>query len=328
LPLSVCSWFADILGTAGGGAGVSGSSDAAAYRVDSRLVTPSLKTLDVLLSQGLLACLDRHQPHGHASDAAGGAPPPPLPRLSFGEEVAAVTRRRLETGGDDVPRTLAGAQGAWRWWRRVPLRRRRPGLSQSIARSLACPLPASLASSAPVTATPAAVLMGLLPFTAGLARARAALALLDLLGHPFPRVRRAVAEALYARLLALDAGAWAETTTAAVTVATASSGGGSSASASATELLRLALHRPDLDAAVAVLADVVWDGDAASVALPARDRLYRSLLGLPAPPPGRAMADTAGAAAAGAGAAGRGGGAGAAAGGGSGYASLVRDAGY
>lgn len=274
--LYLCSWFADILGTAGGGAGVSGSSDAAAYRVDSRLVTPALKTLDVLLSQGLLACLDRRH---HTTAAAAEAP---QPRLAFGEEVVAVTRRRLETGADDVHRTLAGAH----------------------------------------------VLMGLLPFTAGLARVRATLALLDLLGHPFPRVRRAVAEALYTRLLALDAGAWAETTTAAVAATRGGGGGGSdgdsdgtAAAASATDVLELTLHAPDLDASIAVLADVAWDGDASAVALPARDRLYRSLLGLPAPPPGRAMAD--------AGATGTGGlAAGISASGGSGYASLVRDMGY
>ena len=265
---SLSRWFATILGASTGIAGLSGSRDSATVKVDTRLVTPALRTLDALLTQGLLDCM-MMVPAAEATPAgaprpAAAAPPAP----SFGMELAALTVRRLGTAPDDVQRTLAGS----------------------------------------------AVLLGLLPFPGGV-RVASTLALLDLLAHGFPRVRRAVAEALYTRLLALDAAAWA---------AGAEVGAGLP---TGCDDLPASPSPPDLDAAVALLAEAEWDAPPAHV-LPPRDRLYGLLLGLPQAPAGRSQCGVAEAAAA---AAGGGAHAGAAfddehaAGG---YAALVRDAGY
>lgn len=151
------------------------------------------------------------------------------------------------------------------------------------------------------------VYLGLLAFARGGVRAHATLALLDLLGHEFPRVRRAVAEALYSRLLAVDPEGWvSETVAATATASPAQRNGG----------------EYDLDASIGVLAEVVWDGEPHRV-LPHRDRLYGLLLGLPQPPADRSQC--------GAGATGSGAGATRSQGDDhstAGYAALVRDAGY
>ena len=282
-------WFAEILGSASGIAGHSGSHSDRSVKVDSRLVTPALKTLDILLSQGLLGCLDRPRTASGPAAAGGVAVTSAAPSgssrptITFGEEVVAFTRRRLETGSEDVQRTLAGAQ----------------------------------------------VYLGLLSFTSGLARCHATLALLDMLGHGFPRIRRAVSELLYTRLLALESESWGRTTliTTRASVSSSSDSGGTTTSASAAAVQETLVAapppiQPDLDSAIALLSEVVWDGEPLAV-LPQRDRLYGLLLGMEAPPPLRAQcgigaheqaAESTGGANE--------------AEGGTGYAALVRDAGY
>ena len=105
--------------------------------------------------------------------------------------------------------------------------------------------------------------MGLLPFAEPV-RSAATEALLDMLCHPFPRVRKVTAERLYVKLLELDAGA---------------PGGGGGGGG---------------DVALAALAETAWDGDLAAVAA-VRDSLYGCLgIAMPALRLGQAPAPGAG----------------------------------
>jgi hypothetical protein len=85
----------------------------------------------------------------------------------------------------------------------------------------------------------------MLHFAAAAARP-ALLSLLDLLCHPFPRVRKATAERLYVRLLSLEASA-------------ASLPGAT---------------QDGIDAAAAAIAETAWDEPLVAVCVPARDALY------------------------------------------------------
>ena len=107
------------------------------HKVDARVIVPALRTLDTLLSTGAL--------QGGLGAGEGGA---------WAAEVAALVRKRLLTGKEDVGRVLASAS----------------------------------------------VLLGLLDW-AGPPRVAALCTLCDLLGHPYPLVRKTVAERAYVKLL-------------------------------------------------------------------------------------------------------------------------------
>lgn len=87
---------------------------------------------------------------------------------------------------------------------------------------------------------------------------------LALLGHPFPRVRKAVAEALYVRLLTLDDDFTLLEAPAAPASSVAAGGGGAGGGA------------PDMERVLAILADTAWDGPVAA-ARAQRDALLAAL---------------------------------------------------
>lgn len=232
---SMARWFKEILGAEGGGdaAGASGGGGggraAAATKLDNRLVTPGLRTLDVLLAAGALT-----------GCSAG-----------WGLDVLASARRRAQNAREDAVRIMAAG---------------------AVALGL-------LGAGEPVRTT-------------------AAVLLLDLLGHTFPRVRKVTAEALYVK---------------AMTVGDALLPPGAPAPAS-------------LDGALSLLTATAWDADLPAV-LVARDALY-PLLAV-AMPAARSGADPAifGAKPSAGGGGGKGGAAGDGEDDGS-YGALVREMGY
>lgn len=158
---SLARWFKEILGTdAGTGHSKKGgvkSSDGSpdinsTHKVDVRVVVPTLRTLDLLLSCGSLDIL--RPPHG-----------------AWGSAIVALVRRRVMASKEDVPRVLAAS---------------------SVFLGLL-----SFRSDEPMAATGSQGPKG--PVVPA-----ALVCLLDLLGHPFPRVRKSVAEQMYVRLLTLD----------------------------------------------------------------------------------------------------------------------------
>jgi hypothetical protein len=227
---SMSRWFKEILGAAAGGgvgsgAGASskGSGSAASgapSKLEVRLVTPALRTLDLLLRSGALDCLA----------------PPAYP--TFILDALAAAAKRAHAARDDSARVLAACE--------VHL--------------------AALHLPPPV-------------------RRAALCGVLDVLGHPFPRLRRGAAERLYVRLLTLEDGSLPLRET-------AEDGGGAGAdadaapadagsAAAATAAAGVAAEAASLEAALACLTDTPWDAPVRQV-LPARDRLY-GLLGLRVP---------------------------------------------
>ena len=176
--------------------------------LESRLLTPTLVTLDVLLRAGAL----------DSGPAAAWA--------AFADTLASAARARALPARDDAARVLAACD---------------------VCLSLLC------ARRAPS------------------ARVAAALTALDILGHPFPAVRRATAERLYVRLLALDAAG-----------DTCDDDCGESGGSSVPP----SVHFAD---AAAALAGTAWDASRVD-ALRERDTLYR-LLGLGEPPISRSGVD-------------------------------------
>lgn len=242
---SMSRWFREILGASGAaGAGMlmEVGNDGQDSKIETRLVTPALRTLELLLAQG---CLQALQP----------------PSSSWGSEAISVVRRRVQTCKDDPVRILAAGQ----------------------------------------------VYLGLLAFSQPV-RGEAVCALLDLLCHPFPRIRKGTAERLYVRLLTID------------DLFTVSQG---------------CLPTVDVDAALQLLTVTPWDTPAVSEEIiAARDSLY-ALLGQAVPdvrsagPGGQEVFGQGGAAAgAGAAAAAGKGGAGAAEAEAGDYGALVREMGY
>ena len=187
-------WFANILGTSADTGGFANADAAAAWSasdvtVDSRLATPTLRTLEVLLDAG---AFDALQPPEHY----------------FAPACIAAVGRRVAAAPDDAVRAMAAA----------------------------------------------GVYLCLLGFGCSI-RTRALGALLELLVHPFPRVRKTTAERLYVRLLTMDAAGVAGL-----------------------------CDRMVLD----ILTDCRWDASL-DVAGTARDKIYPLLLG--SPPPERSGVD-------------------------------------
>jgi hypothetical protein len=176
-------WFREILGTAGamsgsGGGNGTGAASDSNTKVDSRVITPTLRTVDTLLTAG---CLDGLQ--AGAASCAKASEAATLASVDFASDLIAATKRRVQTSKDDAMRIMAAGS----------------------------------------------VYLGLLHFEEPV-RSQAALALLDLLCHPFPRVRKVISEKFYVRLLTLEDcftkpagadGAPATDTEAALTVLTA-----------------------------------------------------------------------------------------------------------
>jgi hypothetical protein len=224
---SMSRWFKEILGAAAGGGGGGGAGagskgsggsavSVAPSKLEVRLVTPALRTLDLLLRSGALDCLA----------------PPAYP--TFIPDALAAAAKRAHAARDDSARVLAACE--------VHL--------------------AALHLPPPV-------------------RQLALCGVLDVLGHPFPRLRRGAAERLYVRLLTLEEGALplhetAEGEGAARAGDDAAPAEGVSAAASAA-----GAEAASLEAALACLTDTPWDAPVRQV-LPARDRLY-GLLGLRVP---------------------------------------------
>lgn len=163
----------DAGGAAATAAGASASAPASTKgKVQTRLVTPVLRTLDLLLANDVFGALQE-------------------PRSPFAGELVKLARARVMRSGDAV-RVMAGIN----------------------------------------------VFLGLIPFKEPV-RGAAVLALLDLLGHPFPKVRKLTAERLYERLLTHES----------------------------------LFDEDSLDDALAALTETPWDGDVEAVLGP-RDSLY------------------------------------------------------
>jgi Tubulin folding cofactor D C terminal len=250
--VAMAKWFKQILGVSSGVSSSSsssgGSSRSGGGKLDYRLLTPAIKTLDVVA---------RHEPVMLALLSAGGG--------GAEEEIIRAASNRAYASSQDAARISAVADLCLTF------------------------LGAGSSSSITTFATSAVTL------------------LLDVLGHPFPKLRRQTAEKLYVRLL---------------TVGLPSSATAHNSAAK-------------LDDALDLLTSTPWDGPLEGV-LPQRDMLY-PLLGITTPPEARSGVDPSifsleSSGSGGAGAGGRAGGGGA--GGGDdglldeGYGNLVKDAGY
>ena len=316
-------WFANILGAASGSAGSARGivEDPNTYIVDSRLVVPALRTLDVLLASG------------HMEDVLSVAPPPaqsfstgssgPLVMdlqakdaspstvvtttgSAFAAEVVDVVARRIHTGWEDTPRVVAAAS--------VLFSVMGSGGAPSASPT---PIPAAPGSTQPPSTDVNSSTQGgssqtpAIPLPPSPSSGAVGL-LLELLGHPFPRVRKTTAEGMYVRLLTLEGTAgWGEAAAAPPSFSSATDGVASTPP-SATER-----HAE----VVAILTSTPWESeDLAGAVLPPRDHLY-ALLGVL--PPG--VKEEAGGGVKGKAGGGGGGGAAPAA---DDYGALVREMGY
>jgi hypothetical protein len=155
-------------------------------KLDNRVITPALRTLELLAAQGSLDSLQ--------------------PPASFGEDVLATCRKRAQNGRDDAIRIM----------------------------------------------TAGAVALSFVHFKEPVA-SKALILLLDLLCHPFPKVRKVVAESLYVKLLTL----------------------GDSLACTGEK------SGVNVEAAVATLTETPWDSELPGLVAP-RDRIY-TYLGLDMP---------------------------------------------
>ncbi|RYG54969.1 hypothetical protein EON66_06410 [archaeon] len=216
---SMTSWFNAILGTGGSSTGGDTPSEGGATpsstpttKLSTRLLTPTLRTLELLITQG---CFDALQPSVS----------------TFGVDALQCAKRMAQNAKDDTNRIMAAA----------------------------------------------AVSLSLLHFEEPV-RSAAVLHLCDCLCHPFPRIRTAVAERLYIRLLTLDAATW---TLIPLLPCPSTSDPDGSAEAVTPVLQPGEAVVPDVDGVCDVLNEAAWDADMSHV-MPVRDRLY-GLFRLPVP---------------------------------------------